>query len=287
MSEQTLSLVAQIRARLQSATRRLALAELLAGAVATAGIFLAVFGLATLLELGFWFEPGPRLFLLAVPMLLLSAGLVGSVGVPVLRLVGRLPGLSEEQVARRIGRRFPEVADRLVDLLHLAEGRSAAGSSALVEHAVSRLGHELEPVPIETIEDFSRPKRLARFSLIPLALISLGFLIAPGRFAGAAQRLLSPGAAFSRPAPFQLDVSPGNIEVVKGASVEIRTAPQGIAFPDRITLLLQNEGEERIEAIEVPLDSMETYRHTLVNVRRSLSYRIDARPVLSPGTRSP
>ncbi len=282
MSEQTLSLVAHIRARLHGTIRRLALSEFLAGAVVTVGAFLTVFGLSILLELGFWFEPGPRLVLLAVPALLLGAGMIGSVALPLLRLVGRLPGLSEEQVARRVGRRFPEVADRLIDLLHLADGRSASGSSALVEHAVSRLGRELEPIPIEAVEDFSGPKRWARLAFIPLALLGLGFLLAPGRFAGAAQRLLSPGAAFSRPAPFQLDVTPGNVEVVKGASVEIRTVPKGSAFPDRVNLLLRNDGEERIEVVELPIDSVESYRHTLVNLRQSLSYRIEARPVLSP-----
>ena len=282
MSEQTLTLVQAIRQRLQAAIRRITLADLLYGLVLTLGIVSALWLLSTAIEAGFWLGTTPRSVVFWV-FLIVTLGLVVSfLVVPLLRLVGVLRGPSEEAVARRIGTRYPEVSDRLVNMLHLVEGRASDAPTPLIDGAVRMLGEQVRAVPFEKVEDFERAKRASRLASLPVVGLLLFLLAAPGTFLGASQRLFSPGEVFQRPAPFTLDVQPGELDLVKGASLDVTVQATGSELPRAVVLSINNLDEDHVEAVRLVPDEAGLFRHTVVNVRRSLRYRVSAEPVQTP-----
>ena len=279
MSEQTLHLVQVIRHRLQAAIRRVTIADLLYGLVLTLGIISAYWLVSAAVEAGFWLGTTPRSVLFWVFL----AGTLGLgayfLVVPLLRLLGVLRGPSEEAIARDIGTRFPEVSDRLVNMLHLIEGRRSEAPGPLIEGAVRMLGEQMRDVPFEQVEDFTRAKKAGRLASLPIVGLLLFLTAAPGTFLGASHRLFSPGATFQRPAPFALDVQPGSLDLVKGASLDVVVRATGSELPRVITLSINNLDEDHVEAVRLVPDSSGLFRHTLVNVRRSLRYRVSADPV--------
>ena len=279
MSEQTLTLVQAIRQRLQAAIRRITLADLLYGLVLTLGIVSALWLISAAVEAGFWLGTTPRSVVFWV-FLIVTLGLaIYFLALPLLRLVGVLRGPSEEAVARRIGARYPEVSDRLVNMLHLVDGRVSDAPAPLIDGAVRMLGEQVRAVPFEKVEDFERAKRASRLASLPIVGLLLFLLAAPGTFLGASQRLFSPGAAFQRPAPFTLDVQPGSLDLVKGASLDITVQATGRELPRTIVLSLNNLDEDHVEEVRIEPDVEGLFRHTVVNVRRSLRYRVSAEPV--------
>ena len=279
MSEQTLNLVEVIRQRLQAATRRITLADLLFGLVLTLGIISAIWLISVAIEAGFWLGTTPRSIVFWA-FLIVTLGLAGYFLVlPLLRLSGVLRGPSEEAVARKIGSRYPEVADRLVNMLHLVDGRRSNAPEPLVEGAVRMLGEQVRDVPFERVEDFARAKKASRLASLPIVGLLLFLMVAPSTFLDATQRLFSPGATFQRPAPFSLDVQPGDIDLVKGAALDIAVRASGSELPQTIRLSINNLDEDLIEEIRLVPDSTGVYQHSLVNVRHSLRYRLSADPV--------
>ncbi|MFB3133170.1 MAG: hypothetical protein ACE10K_11665, partial [Rhodothermales bacterium] len=282
MSEQTLSLVQAIRQRLQTAIRRITLAELLYGFVLTLGIVSAIWLLSAAVEAGLWLGSTPRSIMFWM-FLMVTLGLVGYFLVlPLLRLVGVLRGPSEEAVARRIGARYPEVSDRLVNMLHLVEGRRSDAPATLIDGAVRMLGEQVRAVPFEQVEDFERAKKASRLASLPVLGLLVFLLAAPGTFLGASQRLFSPGEVFQRPAPFTLDVQPGSLDLVKGASLNITVQATGRELPRAVVLALNNLDEDHVEEVRLVPDVAGLFRHTVVNVRRSLRYHVSAAPVQTP-----
>ena len=282
MSEQTLQLVERLRQRLRAAMRRMTLAEALFGLVLTLGIVSAYWVLSVALEAGFWLGGSVRAALFWTGALIAAGLFVYFLLLPLLRFAGVLRGPSEERVARRIGAHFPEVSDRLVNLLQLASGRRTDAPGALVDGAVQMLGRQVERVPFEQVEDFHRARRAARIAAWPVLALLVFLIAAPSTFLDASKRLLSPGASFERPAPFTFLVDPGSVELVKGASLEITARTEGRTVPEEITLALNYLGEAPVETIDLRRDSTGVFRHTLVNVRRSLRYRVEAGRVRSP-----
>src|SRR5690606_41416075 len=95
-------------------------------------------------------------------------------------------------IAVQISERRPELGDRLINLLDLAEGRRSDAPESLVDGAVQMLGREVAPVPFEAAEDFARARRAARIAAFPILAIIVFLTGAPAAFMGAWKPLTSP-----------------------------------------------------------------------------------------------
>ena len=281
MHDNASELLKRIRGRLRATARRMTLAEFLFGCVLTAGALAGLWLAATLIEAAWRLNATPRTVLLQT-VGWTALGLLGWFSVrPLLILSGFLRDRSLHAVAREIGQRMPRIGDRLVNLLDLSEGRHSAAPPPLLDQAVRMLGAEVEAVSFETVADFSKAKRSLRFAAIPVVLLLAFLAAAPGTFTGASARLLSPGVRFDRPAPFQLDVTPGDVEIAKGASLAIEARATGTARPDVVEIAIRRENEDHIETLRAREDSSGAFRHEIENVRRPLRYRVTAAPVAS------
>jgi hypothetical protein len=281
MSEQTARLVERLRTRLRRTTRRMTWAELAFGAAVAGGTVAAAWFLAVVLEASLWLGTTARTALAAA---------IGTVAVgvgaallarPVGRLLGLVSGPSQEAVAREVGRHHPQVADRLVNLLQLAEGRRSHAPAPLIDEAVQHLAEDLDEVSFREVEDFGRARRALRLASLPLAAVLAFLLIAPSTFLDASERLLAPGTAFDRPAPFQLSVTPGSARLVQGDSLRVTVRTAG-ARPAEAVLLRRAGPSTPPERIPLRPDSAGTFRHTLAPVRQAFQYRVTAGPVQTP-----
>ena len=278
MSEQTARLVDRLRTRLRRTTRRMTWAELAFGAAVAVGVVAAVWFLATLLEASLWLGTTARTALAAaVGTVAVGVG-AAMVARPIGRLLGVVSGPSEEEVAREVGRHYPRVADRLVNLLQLAEGRRSHAPAPFVDEAVQHLAEDLDEVSFREVEDFGRARQALRLASLPLAAVLAFLLLAPSTFLGASERLLAPGTSFDRPAPFQLSVRPGSVRLVQGDSLQIRVRTAGPA-PSEAVLLRRAGPSTPPERIPLRADSAGTFHHVLAPVRQPFQYRVAAAPV--------
>ena len=278
MSEQTVRLVAHLRNRLRQTTRRMTWAELAFGAVVAVGAVAGIWLVATVLEASLWLGTAARTAL-AAAVGTVAVGVAGTLlARPLGRLVGLLPGPSEETVARKVGEHHPNVADRLVNLLQLADGKRSHAPAPLVDQAVQHLADDLDDVSFDDVEDFGRARDALRLASLPLAGVLAFLLVAPSTFIGASERLLAPGTEFDRPAPFQLSLAPGDARLVRGDSLQITVRATG-APPATLELQVQDSTDETVDRIQLQPDSAGTFRHTLTSVRQSFRYRVHAAPV--------
>jgi len=275
MSEQTLRLVERLRSRLRDTLRRITLAQAAWGTCIVLGVLAAVWLVAAAVEAGFWLDTAPRTVLItgsAVAVIVVMATFLAR---PILQLIGLLSRPSDEEIARRIGERYPEVSDRLLNLLQLAGGRSSDAPEPMVDAAVRTLGEDVEPVPFEQTEDFTAARRAARMASLPVVGVLAFLLIAPSTFLGASERLLAPRTAFERPAPFTVSVFPGHVGLVRGDSLSVSVRASG-EVPERLTLEVRPATEAPPTTISMRPDSNGVFRHTVPSLREDLDYRIRA-----------
>ncbi len=253
-------------------------AQLAFGGALAGGAAAALWLLAATLEAALWLQPSLRtgLLLLAGAVLLgIGAAFIAR---PVGRLLGLLDGPSEEDVARTVGEHHPVVADRLVNLLQLAEGQRSHAPAPYVDRAVQHLADHVDEVRFDEVADFQPARRAARWALFPALAVLAFVLAAPSTFLDASERLLAPRTEFERPAPFQFNVRPGDAQLVRGDSLRVTVRATG-TVPETATLLLRPAENESPRRVAIEADSMGTYRHTVPNVRRALRYRVAASPV--------
>jgi hypothetical protein len=278
MSEQTARLVERLRTRLQRTTRRMTWAELAFGAAGAVGAVAAAWVLAVALEASLWLGTTARTALAAAVGTVAVGVAAALLARPVGRLLGVVAGRSEEAVAREVGRHHPQVADRLVNLLQLADGHRSHAPAPFIDEAVQHLAEDLDEVSFREVEDFGRARRALRLASLPLAAVLAFLLVAPSTFLGASERLLAPATAFDRPAPFQLSVAPGSVRLVQGDSLRVTARPSG-GGPDEAVLLRRAGPSSPSERIPLRPDSAGTFRHTIGPARQAFQYRVAAGPV--------
>ncbi|NBB87222.1 MAG: chromosome partitioning protein ParA [Bacteroidetes bacterium] len=278
MSEHTAHLVARLRARLERTARRMTLARLLTGLLLSLALAAAGWGVATAVEALFWLGPTARALLFWSVVLSVGGAAAVLFGRPALQYVGLLRAPDAQAVAHRVGNAYPAIADRLTNLLQLADGARTQAPNPLVDGAVRDLAVEVDDVPFEAVEDFSTPRRVSPYAALPVVALLAFALLAPASFFGAAERLVAYDAAFERPAPFSLEVRPLGAELIRGDSLAVTTRAYGDT-PGEVTLRMAYADGATPEDVSVEATADGVYPHTVRNIREPFRYQVSAGPV--------
>ena len=94
---------------------------------------------------------------------------------PLLKLLKLGHRLSDTDAAKIIGKHFPDVADKLLNVIQLKQ--QSTSNLALLEASIDQKALELKPIPFVRAINFADNKRFLKYALIPL-LIFGGFYIA-------------------------------------------------------------------------------------------------------------
>jgi len=282
MSKETLDLIAIVRNGLGRARTRIVMVSLLRGLLlflgVSAGLLAAVAGLEAIL----WAPSVWRAVLgstvLGVSVLLVAWFMVR----PLLLGWGLLPGLSDLDVARYVGRSNHNVADRLINLLQLAAGNHSNAPDAIVDQAVRRLAEPMAAVPFERVASYRSVVPVARLAAIPVLGLLVLLLAAPSPMFSAANRLLHPSASFDRPAPFSFMVDPGDVERITGGSLTLSIRIQGRSDGVRPVVETNVIGEVRSQTRDLEEGSDAAWSATFDDIRQAFRYRVSASGVASP-----
>lgn len=279
MSSVTQQLVELLRRRLLAARRRLLQADLAAGSAGLLGVTAALWLVAAGTEWLLWLPSAIRWALFALVLAVSLAALVRGVILPMLRHVGWLPGREESTIARQVGRTNPEVGDRLLNLLQLAEGRHSDSPEPFVDQAVQRLGEPLQNVDFDRIASWKPALDISKLASIPVLAVLILLLAAPGPFLDATERLTHPARHFEKPAPYQLSVQPGDAELIIGGNLPVRISLTGAGPSTPPMLEVRVEGELRSRFINLADSSQDGWTHEFENVRYPFRYRISSEVV--------
>jgi hypothetical protein len=199
---------------------------------------------------------------------------------PLLRLLGILPSENDAAIARRIGTSFPQIKDRFLNALQLADNIASWAthySVQLIEVSLAEFSVEIQSFKLtESVRTSHIPRyRLWLLATLCGALVFVG--VFPDTTTGAAYRILHFNQDFTPPPRYRFDVSPGNAEIVKGANVDIRItvialAPAITRGPDELTIVRRQENEGAAEEMKARPDSGGIYRATFQTVRSTTEY---------------
>ena len=207
---------------------------LIRGVLYTMGIVLTLFLAAVLLEHFGWLS---RL----VRGLIFWAGLTASAAVlawlvvrPLLKMRGLGKRISREEAARIIGRHFPEVDDKLLNLLQLMDSQTDTAGSDLLLAAVEQKSATLRPVPFLNAIDLKGNRRYLKYALPPLAVLAVLLIAAPQTVKGPTHRIVNYGTTFERPAPFRFRILNEKLATNQGADFTLRVTTEGEAVPAEV-----------------------------------------------------
>lgn len=202
--------------------------------------------------------------------LLATGALVMWVIIPLAKMGKLGKVISHDQAATIIGRHFPEVSDRMLNILQLKRQTDNQASHELVEASINQKIKQISVVPISSAIDLSKNKKYLPY-LLPLLLIGVGILVgAPNVFKEGSSRLLQPTKAFSKPAPFHFVIKNPSLTVIRNSDFEITMETKGNTLPAEAYIEIAGE--------PVPMlpTANHTFKYTFKNVTEAVNFRFSA-----------
>lgn len=229
------------------------------------------------LEYILWLNQDWRLVLFLVFLLAELFLIYKFIAVPLFFLFRIRKGISNKEASLLIGKHFPQIDDKLYNLLELAENQSA---SELLLASIEQRSEGLSKVSFAKAIDFKESFKYAKYVVIPVLILSFiwlsGNLVS---FFNSYKRVVNYDMAFEQPAPFTFQVLNEKLEVLDNEPLTIQVTTSGDVKPENVfmvvngdELLLKSQNGIYTHTFEAPVSESNFY--LMANGWSSKSYAI-------------
>ncbi len=126
------------------------------------------------------------------------------IAIPILKLIKADRTIPNDIAARKIGKYFPLISDKLLNFLELTQQHTHSNSLTLA--SLNQRAKTLEKIDFSAAIDSNEPKRTSKF-FIPLIIAIIALLvIAPKSFLSSSERIINFRKEYTPEAPFQFIV---------------------------------------------------------------------------------
>ncbi|HSQ47827.1 MAG TPA: hypothetical protein VLM44_13030 [Lutibacter sp.] len=229
----------RIRAKLQEFIKKYYFNELIKGLLLffTIGVLYFIFTL--FVEHFLWLKPNLRTLLFWLFVFIEVALFAAYIVFPLTQILGLKKGISEVEASKIIGNHFPEVKDKLLNMLQLNESND---NSELVEASIEQKSRELQPIPFKMAVDFSKNKKYLKFLLLPFVIWLLVFITGNSSiFTDSFSRVVHYNKVYLPPAPFSFAILNDSLSVVEGESFVLQIETIGNTIPENVKINFSNE----------------------------------------------
>jgi hypothetical protein len=280
MMQQSSSILAMLSHRLGLVRDKQNRISLLSnGIIFCSGIF---FGATFIIvaEVLFDFSRFVRTILITFVVLLFLGFCVWMIIRPLLRWIGILSSMKDDEIAKQVGYYFPSIRDRLLNALQLANyvvSAPALYSAELIDESLKDFAEEIQSLDFTQSVRTNHLPMHRHWFIASVATIAFLFLLFPVSFSDAAYRLIHCTQEFTQPPKYHIELLPGNREIVKGENIEVQAKVTSLlpAFSLRskeLTIVRQQEGQENFDEVRIKPDSNGQFSTTFQAVRTTTTY---------------
>ncbi len=208
--------------------------ELIKGAILFFAIGLLYLLITLLVEYFLWLNPlGRRILFWA--FVIVEVGLfVRFIAFPLAKLFKLQKGINYEEASKIIGNHFPQVSDKLLNVIQLNQNQR---ESELLAASIDQKATELQPVPFKSAVNFKKNAKYLKYAAIPV-LVFLLFSVLGGMdiFSSSYKRVVNYDTAFEPPAPFSFIVMNDNLNAVENKPFNLKIRTEGTAIPENASI---------------------------------------------------
>ncbi len=252
--------------------------QLLAGALLFALGFLGILLFAIILEATLHLSISGRTILFWFVTVSLSGGLAWLFVRPLLRWAGIPKSTDDETLAVKVGEHFPNIKDRLLNLLQLHREKQEGAtlySPALIDAAFVDLKDEVSTLDFSEAISYHRPRRLGNI-IVGAGLAAFAvFLLFSSSLLDAAHRLAHFRSEFAVPPRIRFVIEPGNAEVIRGDDVRLSVSVEGMPV-DNVSLFTRSEGELNFARTALGKRTDGKFTYEINSIKQSTHYYAQA-----------
>ncbi len=230
-------------------------------------ILIAAFLFFVLLEHQLYTPPAVRILLFFGYLALCAIVFYKWIGRYFIKLIWKSRQLSDEEAAKQIGGFFPQVQDRLLNLLQLQRLHQ---SDALIYASIAQKANNVGNINFRQAIDISRNKRYLKYLLLPLLALLVLSAFSPEAILAPSQRIVQFNKQFAPEAPFQFIVDTEQLLAYKNEDFSLALAVEGNTLPENVYLVV---GDRRYKT---RAESANEFNYLFKNLQHNTEFHLEA-----------
>ena len=262
-----------IQTKLNQFIKKYYLNELIRGLILFFAIGFLYLIFTLLIEYFLWLKPVARTILFSLFVIVETALLLFYILIPVFKIWGLKKGINEFEASKIIGNHFPEVNDKLLNMLQL---KNIQQNSELIEASIEQKSNELKLVPFKTAIDFSTNKKYIKYALIPVLIWLLVFITGNiTLFNNSFSRVVHYKTQYEPPAPFSFKILNSSLNIIEGESFTLQIETVGNVIPEDAKIYFLNEN------YYIENKGLGKFEYTFSSIKKTFDFYLEANEVTS------
>lgn len=262
-----------IQLKLEAFIRKYYTNELIKGTILFFSIGLLYFLLTLLIEHFLWLSSSGRtilFWLFVVVEILLFAKFIA---IPLAKLFKLQKGINYEEASQIIGNHFPEVNDKLLNVLQL---KQSSEQSELLLASIEQKSEALQPIPFKLAVNFKKNTKYLKYAAIPVFILVL--VSVSGHFnwfSDSYKRVVNYKTAYEPPAPFQFFVINDDLQATENKDFALFIKTVGEVQPENVQITYNNE------TYFLQQKAVGTFEYVISKPKKDISFQLVANNVTS------
>jgi len=247
--------------------------ELIKGFILFSSLGLLYFLFTLYLEYFLWLKPLARSILFWTFIVVEVYLFYRFILLPLTKLARIKKGISDADSSKIIGNHFPEVQDKLLNILQLKKENE---ETELLLASIEQKAKELQPIPFRKAINFKKNTKYVKYLSIPLAIWVISLISGTSKeLTNSLTRVVNYQAEYTPPAPFEFILETTDLSVIQGKSFTLLLSTKGDFVPQEAKIFYNNQEyfmQERSSGI---------FTFTFTNVNEPINFYIKANEVTS------
>ncbi|MFY0628881.1 MAG: DUF4175 family protein [Flavobacteriaceae bacterium] len=228
-----------IERKLESFHKKYYTNELIKGTILFVSFGLLYFLFTIYIEFFLWLEPLSRTLLFWVFMLVEGLLFFKFIILPIFHLVKMKKGISSIESSKIIGEYFPEVQDKLLNIIQL---KQESKETELLLASIEQKAKELQPIPFVKAVNFSKNLKYAKYLAIPVVVWLFSLVSGTNKeLSQSLSRVVNYQTEYEPPAPFYFSLETNDLKVIQGKSFTLGVITTGEVLPEEAKVLFKGQ----------------------------------------------
>ena len=228
-----------IQNKLEEFIKKYYINELIKGIILFFAIGVLYFLLTLLIENFLWLSKIGRTILFWLFIIVELTLFIKLILIPIAKLLKLAKGIHYEKASSIIGNHFPEVRDKLLNLLQLSKSRT---SSSLLLASIEQKSSQLKPIPFKLAINLKKNSKYLRYAAIPLAIFFMLYIFNKTHWiSDSYKRVVNYEVAYEPPAPFKFFIVNPTLDVFENTDFLLKIKTVGDVIPDNATIKYNDE----------------------------------------------
>ncbi|MDO6767300.1 MULTISPECIES: hypothetical protein [Cellulophaga] len=159
---------------------------------------------------------------------------------PLIYLLKFKNGINNKDASLLIGKHFPDISDKLLNLLELSDTNVL--SNELLIASIEQRSNSLSVFNFSNAINFKGNLKYLKYIFIPLTIVLLIWLSGSlSSFFNSYNRVINYDLAFEKPAPFNFNLLDNQLKAIKNDDYTISVGINGKILPDEVSVMINGE----------------------------------------------